>query len=88
MAGWVGKFVSFAPSGVGEGDIRFQDVWLRTFQERDAEGKFRMRMIRRADQATKSWPRGGDSFPLASSSVRDAFCVKLLVWIACAHSCG
>lgn len=61
MAGWVGKFVSFSPSGVGEEDIRFQDVWLRTFQEHDAEGRFRMRMIRRADQSAKSWPRGGAS---------------------------
>ena len=60
VGGWVGKFVSFAPTGVSEDDIRFQDVWLRTFQERsDVDGKFHMRMIRRADQANKSWPRGG-----------------------------
>ena len=59
VAGWVGKFVSFAPTGVTEEDVRFQDVWLRTFQEAGADGKFHMRMIRRADQAAKSWPRAG-----------------------------
>ena len=44
-----------------EEDVRFQDVWLRTFQEADADGRFRMKMIRRADQAAKSWPRAGDN---------------------------
>ena len=59
----MGKFVSYSPSGISSDDIRFQDVWLRTFQERaDADGRFHMRMIRRADQAAKSWPRGGDIF--------------------------
>ena len=57
--GWVGKFVSFSPNGVSEDDIRFQDIWLRTFQEVDVDGKFRLKMIRKADQAAKSWPRSG-----------------------------
>lgn len=60
-SGWVGKFVSFSPNGVSEDDIRFQDIWLRTFQETDVDGKFRLKMIRKADQAAKSWPRSGDS---------------------------
>jgi len=55
----VGKFVSFSPSGVSEDDIRFQDMWLRTFQEADTDGKFRLKMIRKADQNAKSWPRAG-----------------------------
>lgn len=59
MSGWVGKFISFAPSGVSEEDIRFQDIWLRSFQEKDTDGNFRMKMIRKADQEAKSWPRAG-----------------------------
>jgi hypothetical protein len=59
MSGWVGKFVSFSPGGVTEEDIRFQDIWLRAFQEQDTEGKFLMKMIRKADQEAKSWPRAG-----------------------------
>lgn len=69
--GWVGEFRSFSPSGVSKEDVRFQDVWLRTFQERTADGKFRMKMIRRADQAAKSWPRAGaaPSFALPLDAV-------------------
>ena len=58
MSGWVGKFVSYGAGGTGEGDVRFQDTWLRLFQEHDPRGKFVMKMIRKADQANKSWPRG------------------------------
>lgn len=60
MSGWVGKFVSYSPSGAGEDDVRFQDVWLRAFQEKGDDGRFHMKMIRKADQEAKSWPRGGD----------------------------
>ena len=61
MSGWVGKFVSYAPSGAGEGDVRFQDIWLRAFQEKGSDNRFHMKMIRRADQEAKSWPRAGVS---------------------------
>ena len=61
MSGWVGKFVSYAPTGAGEEDVRFQDIWLRAFQERGENGRFHMKMIRRADQEAKSWPRAGAS---------------------------
>lgn len=59
MSGWVGKFVSFGVGGARDGDVRFQDLWLRLFQERDPRGKFLMKMIRKADQANRSWPRAG-----------------------------
>ena len=67
MSGWVGTFVSYGVDGAGEGDIRFQDTWLRLFQEKDPRGKYLMKMIRKADQALKSWARAG-AFP--------AFCLK------------
>lgn len=71
VSGWVGKFVSFSPGGVSDDDIRFQDIWLRTFQECDVDGKFRLKMIRKADQAAKSWPRTGDPlFGTESVAVR------------------
>ena len=60
MSGWVGKFVSYSRSGAGEDDVRFQDVWLRAFQEKGDDGRFHMKMIRKADQEAKSWPRAGD----------------------------
>ena len=59
MSGWVGKFVSYAPSGADEDDVRFQDIWLRAFQERGEDGRFHMKMVRKADQQAKSWPRAG-----------------------------
>ena len=59
MSGWVGKFVSYGVDGAGEGDIRFQDTWLRLFQEQDPRGRYLMKMIRKADQACKSWARAG-----------------------------
>ncbi|KAK9828695.1 hypothetical protein WJX72_001561 [[Myrmecia] bisecta] len=65
-SGWVGKFVSYGSGGSSEEDIRFQDVWLRTFKELDGmglegQGSFRLQMIRKADAApkAKSWPRAG-----------------------------
>ena len=61
MSGWVGKFVSYSPTGAGEEDVRFQDIWLRAFQERGTDGRFHMKMIRRADQEAKSWPKAGVS---------------------------
>ncbi|KAK9821336.1 hypothetical protein WJX81_007207 [Elliptochloris bilobata] len=59
MSGWVGKFVSYGVDGAAEADVRFQDTWLRLFQERGPSGKYVMKMIRKADQAAKSWPRAG-----------------------------
>ena len=59
MSGWVGRFVSYAPSGAAEEDVRFQDIWLRAFQERGEDGRFHMKMVRKADQQAKSWPRAG-----------------------------
>ena len=64
VAGWVGKFVSFSSTGVTEEDVRFQDVWLRTFQEAGADGRFHMRMIRRRTRRPSPGPgqvimRGG-----------------------------
>ena len=55
----MGKFVSYGVGGASEDDVRFQDTWLRLFQERDPRGKFVMKMIRKADQGNKSWPRAG-----------------------------
>ena len=59
MSGWVGKFVSYGVGGASDDDVRFQDAWLRLFQERDPRGGFVMKMIRKADQGNKSWPRAG-----------------------------
>jgi hypothetical protein len=59
MSGWAGKFVSYGVEGAADADIRVQDAWLRLFQERDPRGRFVMKMIRKADQADRSWPRAG-----------------------------
>ena len=59
MSGWEGEFVSYAPTGAGEEDVRFQDIWYRGFQEKGEDGRFHMKMIRKADQEAKSWPRAG-----------------------------
>lgn len=72
MSGWVGKFVSYAPSGAAEEDVRFQDIWLRAFQERGDDGRFHMKMVRKADQQAKSWPRAG----VTASSTHH----RLVVW--------
>ena len=55
----MGKFVSYGVGGASDDDVRFLDTWLRLFQERDPRGKFVMKMIRKADQGNKSWPRAG-----------------------------
>ena len=76
MSGWVGKFVSYGVDGAGEGDIRFQDTWLRLFQEQDPRGRYLMKMIRKADQALKSWARAGmlPAFRLGTWRVPEASC--------------
>lgn len=74
MSGWVGKFVSYSPTGAGEEDVRFQDIWLRAFQERGDDGRFHMKMIRRADQEAKSWPRAGVSCNMVDAELTFGSC--------------
>ena len=59
MSGWAGRFVSYGVEGAAETHIRVQDAWLRLFQERDPRGRFVMKMVRKADEADRSWPRAG-----------------------------
>ena len=78
MSGWVGKFVSYAPTGAGEDDVRFQDIWLRAFQERGSDGCFHMKMIRQADQEAKSWPRAGALCTTFSTTLKPCCSIQLL----------
>jgi hypothetical protein len=59
MSGWAGRFVSYGAEGAADANVRVQDAWLRLFQERDPRGRFVMTMVRKADQADRSWPRAG-----------------------------
>ena len=78
MSGWAGKFVSFGAGGARADDVRFQDAWLRLFQERGPHGNFLMKMIRKADQANKSWPRAGARLHITV----DTWWVLLGLWVS------
>ena len=88
MSGWLGNFVSFGVGGASEDDIRFQDTWLRLFQERDSRGNFVMKMIRKADQANKSWPRAGALLLTLATPSKDQARQQLATWGEALAACS